>query len=190
MHAAGVKLGGANVLLVGSSGAGKSTLAAHLFLRGHQLWGDDLVCFATDDRVFSASPRSLKLDANTLKSLDLMSSLCSEAIQGTLFAPPVAYVSPAAFRRGWRAPEGRADVVVLLDGATHGEPLRLEPIGEASAALAAARMLIGGGAVGTQQEQAGVMAGVVEALSDARAYRAAGSPARDLASALERELAA
>ena len=135
-------------------------------------------------------PRSLKLDANALKSLDLISCLCSEAAQGTLFAPPVAYVSPAAFRRGWQAPEGQADVIVLLDGATHGGPMRLERVSEASAALAAARMLIGGGAMGTQQEQAGVMAAVVEAMSDARAYRAAGSPPDALASALEQELAA
>jgi hypothetical protein len=190
LHAAGVRLGGRSVLLVGPSGSGKSTLAAHLFVRGHAIWGDDLVCFASHDRLFSAAPRSLKLDANTLESLSLIALLCYEGSQGTLLASNVAYVSPAAFRRRWRAPDGAADAVVLLDSSLHHGTAQLQRIGEGEAALTATRMLMGGGAAGNEQEHANLMARVLEAMSDMRAYRASGSPASALADALERELAA
>lgn len=190
MHAAGVRMGQRSVLLVGASGSGKSTLAAHLFVRGHQLWGDDVVRFASEDRQFSAVPRSIKLDSKALKSIYLLAILCSEATQGTLLAPSVAFVSPAAFRRAWCAQNGKADVVVLLDGISHRGPARVERMGEGEAALTAARMLMGGGATGNQQEHTVLMAQVVEAMSDMRAYRAAGTPAAAVADALELELLA
>lgn len=190
LHAAGVQVGAMAVLLVGASGSGKSALAAHLFMRGHRLWGDDLVRFATLERSFSAAPRSLKLDANALESLNLISILCSESARGTLLALQTAYVSPAAFRRSWQAPDGPADVVVLLDRRSHNGPARIERISEGEAALVAARMLMGGGTSGNEQEHAELMARVLESMMDMRAYRAAGSPPAGLADALERELAA
>ncbi len=190
LHAAGVRVGAVAVLLVGASGSGKSTLAAHLFMRGHRLWGDDLVRFATQTRSFSATPRSLKLDAKALESLLLISTLCSEASLGTLLALHTAYVSPAAFRRSWQAPDGPADVVVLLDRRAHNGPARIERISEGEAALVAARMLMGGGTSGNEQEHAELMARVLESMTEMRAYRAAGSPPALLADALERELAA
>ena len=49
---------------------------------------------------------------------------------------------------------------------------------------------MGGGTAGNAQEHAHVMAQVLEAMSDIRAYRAGGSPPAALADALERELAA
>ena len=79
---------------------------------------------------------------------------------------------------------------MLLDGTRHRGEVQLDPIGEGEAAVNTARMLMGAGATGTQQEQAHVMAGVVEAMSDMRAYRAGGTPAAAVADALERELAA
>ncbi len=190
LHAAGIRLGDRNILLVGASGAGKSTLAAHLFSRGHQLWGDDLVRFATHDARFAAAPRSLKLDSKTLESLSLLSILCSEASEGTLLAPQVAYVSPAAFRRSWQAPDGPADIVVLLDRQARDGSPRVERISEGAAALAAARMLMGGGTAGNEKEHAHLMARVLEAMRDMRAWRAAGTPASGVADAIERELAA
>lgn len=190
LHAAGVRLGNVSVLIVGRSGSGKSTLAAHLFVRGYRIWGDDLVRFATDQAQFSAAPRSLKLDAKSLGTLNLLSSLCSEAARGTLFAPEVAYVSPAAFRRHWRAPDGPAEVVILLDADRHTGSAHLQRISEGEAALVAARMLMGGGATGTHTEQADLMARVVEAMSDMRGYRAGGTPAAAVADLVERELAA
>ena len=183
-------MGKQSVLLVGQSGSGKSTLAAHLFVRGHDMWGDDLVHFATQERVFSAAPRSMKLDGKALETLSLLSLLCSEATQGTLFAPHVAYISPAAFRRRWRAPDAPADVVVLLDSTRHTGPAHLQRMSDGEAAISAARMLMGGGATGTHTEQADLMAGVVEAMSDMRGYTAGGTPASAVADLLERELAA
>ena len=99
LHAAGVRLGSASVLLVGEAGSGKSTLAAALFERGHSLWGDDLVRFAPREGVFSAFPRSLKLDNKSLSCLHLIPGLCSKATIGTFLAPDCWYVSPAAIRR-------------------------------------------------------------------------------------------
>ncbi|HEY2805343.1 MAG TPA: hypothetical protein VGI92_05740 [Gemmatimonadales bacterium] len=190
LHAAGVRMGGSNVLIVGASGTGKSTLAAHLFARGHQLWGDDLVQFASTQRQFSAVQRSLKLDANTLESLSLLAVICSEGTQGTLFAPHAVFVSPAALRQDWQAPTAAADAVVILEAATHHGPARLETIGAAEAALIAARALMGGGTSSNSEEQAELMARVLEAMSDLKAYRAAGSPASSVADALERVIAA
>ena len=190
LHAAGVRLGNANTLIVGASGSGKSTLAAHLFERGYALWGDDLVYFATQERQFSSFPRSLKLDAKALESLPLLHLICSEHRQGTLLAPHAIYVSPLSLRSDWESPEAKADVVVMLSETDRPGPARLEKIGPAEAALAAARALMGGGTSSNSEEQADLMARVLEAMSDLTAYRAGGSPAAALADALERELVA
>jgi hypothetical protein len=190
LHAAGLRLGGANVLIVGESGAGKSTLAAHLLARGHLAWGDDLVRFAPESGRFSASPRSWKLDANALLSIDLLSFLGAEALAGTLLASGVLYASPAAFRQDWRAPDGTPDVVLLLEKEGHQGPPRLEPVSEGEAALRTARMLIGGAAEQTEGNQADRMLRVLEALSGVKAYRARGTPAAALAAAVELELVA
>jgi len=64
----------------------------------------------------------------------------------------------------------------LLDSARHTGAAHLQRISEGEAALAAARMLIGAGAVGTHTEQADLMTRVVEAMSDMRGYRAGGTP--------------
>ncbi len=190
LHAAGVRLGSLNALLVGASGSGKSTLAAHLFERGYALWGDDLVYFATQERRFSSFPRSLKLDAKALESLPLLHLICSEHRQGTLFAPHAVYVSPSALRSDWGAPEAKADVVVMLSETTRSGPARLDRVSPAEAALTAARALLGGGTSSNTEEQADLMARVIEAMSDLAAYRAGGSPAAALADALEQELVA
>lgn len=190
LHAAGVRLGRRNVLLVGESGSGKSTLAAHLLARGHLAWGDDLVRFAPENGLFSASPRSWKLDANALITIDLLSFLSAEALPGTLLAQGVLYASPAAFRRNWRAPDGTPDVVVLLEKAGHQGPPCMELVSEGEAALRTAGMLIGGAVKQTEGDQADRMLRVLEALSGVKAYRARGTPPAALARALELELAA
>ena len=189
LHAAGVRLGNVNALIVGASGSGKSTLAAHLFERGYALWGDDLVYFATQERRFSSFPRSLKLDAKALESLPLLHLICSEHRQGTLFAPHAVYVSPLALRSDWEAPEAQADVVVMLSETARPGPARLVKASPAEAALTAARALMGGGTSSNSEEQADLMARVLEAMSDLTAWRAGGSPAAALADVLERELA-
>ena len=190
LHAAGLRLGSANVLLVGESGSGKSTLAAHLMARGHLAWGDDLVRFAPRDGRFSAAPRSWKLDANTLKSIDLLKLLSPEAVAGTLLAPGVLYASPAAFRRNWRAPDGTPDVVLLLEKEGHQGPPRVELVSEGEAALRTARMLIGSAAEHNERDQADRMLRVLEALGGVKAYRARGTPPGALAAVVETELAA
>lgn len=88
------------------------------------------------------------------------------------------------------APDAVADVVVLLDSTRHGGPARIQRISEGEAALEAARMLMGGGVTSPEQEQADLMAQVLEAMTDMRAYRAGGTPPSAVADALERELAA
>jgi len=190
LHAAGVQLGRRHTLLVGESGAGKSTLAAHLLVRGHLAWGDDLVRFAPERRRMMAVPRSWKLDAKVLDSIYLLALMSSEGTTGMLLAPDVVYVSPAAFRRSWQAPEGTVDSVVLLDRAWHEGPARVERISEGGAAVRVARMLIGAGAGRSEQEQTEIMVRVLEAMRDVTAWRVAGADPAAVAGALERELAA
>ena len=188
LHAAGLHLGNQRVLLVGESGAGKSSLTAHLFVRGYLAWGDDLVRFAPDSGHFSTVPRTWKLDPKAMASIYLLSLLCSEGAPGTLLANSVLYVSPAAVRRRWQAPEGRADVVVLLDQASHGGPPQVERMSEGEGALRTARMLLGGGV--NRNEGSAMMVQVLEALSGVTAYRAAGTPPAAVARLLEQVLAA
>jgi len=188
LHAAGLRIGRSQVLLVGESGAGKSTLAAHLFVRGSLAWGDDLVRFASQSGHFSTVPRSWKLDAKAMESIYLLALLGSEGAPGTLLAHSTLYVSPAAVRRRWQAPEARAEVVVLLDSASHGDAPRVEPMSEGEGALRTARMLLGGGV--DQSEGSAMMVQVLDALSGVTAYRAGGTPPAALARLLERELAA
>ena len=188
LHAAGLRLGDRQVLLVGESGAGKSSLTAHLFVRGYLAWGDDLVRFAPDSGHFSTVPRSWKLDAKVMDSIYLLSLLSAEGAPGMLLANSVLYVSPAALRRRWQAPEARADVVVLLDKASHGEAPRVERMSAGEGALRTARMLLGGGV--NRNGGSAMMLQVLEALSGVAAYRAAGTPAAALARLVEQELAA
>jgi hypothetical protein len=188
LHAAGLRLGARQVLVVGESGAGKSSLTAHLLVRGYLAWGDDLVRFAPDVGRFSTVPRSWKLDAKAMDSIYLLSLLSAEGTPGTLLANSILYLSPAALRRQWQAPAARADVVVLLDQASHGESPRVEQMSEGEGALRTARMLLGGGV--NRNEGSAMMVKVLEALSGVRAYRASGTPAAALARLVERELAA
>lgn len=188
LHAAGLRMGGRQVLLVGESGAGKSSLTAQLFVRGYLAWSDDLVRFAPESGHFSTVPRSWKLDAKAMESIYLLSLLSSEGAPGTLLANSVLYLSPAALRRRWQAPEARADVVILLDPASHGEAPRVERMSEGEGALRTARMLLGGGV--NRNEGSAMMVQVLEALSGVTAYRAGGSPAASVALLLEQELAA
>jgi hypothetical protein len=188
LHAAGLRLGTRQVLLVGESGAGKSSLAAQLLVRGYLAWGDDLVRFAPEVGRFSTVPRSWKLDAKTMESIYLVSLLSSEGAPGTLLANSVLYMSPAALRRRWQAPEARADVVVLLDRASHGQAPGVERMSAGEGALRTARMLLGGGV--NRTEGGAMMVRVLEALSGVTAYRAGGTPPAALARLLEQELAA
>lgn len=188
LHAAGVRLGSASVLLVGASGSGKSTLAAALLERGHSLWGDDLVRFAPGESVFSAFPRSLKLDNKSLSCLHLIPGLCSKATIGTFLAPDCWYVSPAAIRRSWQAPPDRPRSVVLLESDAHRGPARVERTSEGAAAVLVSQRLLG--RRGSADEQARLTVQVLDALSDAAAYRASGGDPAAIAVALEQELAA
>ncbi len=177
LHAAGVCVSGRNVLLVGASGSGKSTLAAHLLASGHRSWGDDLLCFASATGQFSAFPRSFKLDAKVLRDIPLLGNIAAGGQEGTLFAPPVWYVSPAAFRQDWRAEDGRADAVVLLSAARHSGATAVERMSEGAAAILTTQSLIAGGNADT--ERTALMVAVIEALGGASAWSARGSePAR------------
>jgi len=97
-----------------------STLAAHVLVRGHPVLGDDLVRFAPVTLRFSAVYRSLKLDDKSLYELPLVAYLWAVRTVGTFLAAGCYYVSPAAIRRSWEAPEARPEVVVLLDRKAHG----------------------------------------------------------------------
>ena len=183
LHAAGVELQGRRLLLVGPSGSGKSTLAAHLLVRGHLVWGDDLVSFATDKMHFASVPRSFKLDAKALSDIFLVAALCAESAVGTFLAPECWYVSPAAVRRHWAAGPGPADVVVLLDGERSGPP-RVDPVSPGEAAIRVVQSLLSG-----RTGDPDLRPAVLEALGGARAVRTGGGPPGALARVLEQELA-
>jgi hypothetical protein len=100
-----------------------------------------------------------------------------------LLAPPVVYVSPAAFRADWEAPPGQADAVVLLDSERHTGQVTVEPISEGAAAIMASQSLIAGGNAETERTR--LMLNVVEAMSHARAWRAGGAGAQGVARAIE-----
>jgi len=187
LHAAGIRLGARNVLLIGASGSGKSTLAAHLMAAGHRAWGDDLVLFAPLEGVFSAFPRSLKLDSNLLSELSLVEQAVAANKEGTLLAHPVAYVSPAAIRSDWQAEPGRVDAVVLLGSDRHVGPATAERVSEGAAAILASQSVIAGHRPET--EQATLMIQVLEAMRDAAAWRVSGAGAGAVARALEEALA-
>jgi hypothetical protein len=188
LHAAGIQLGSAALLLVGESGSGKSTLAAALFERGHDLWGDDLVRFAPEDGLFSVFPRSLKLDNKSMSYLRLIAGVCSNATVGTFFASGCWYVSPAAIRRGWQAPPGRPRSVVLLERREHRGPARVERTSEGAAAVVVSQRLLG--RRGSADEQARLTVQVLDALRDVTAYRVSGGDPAAIAVALEKELEA
>jgi len=123
-----------------------------------------------------------------MDSIYLLSLISSHGAPGTLLADSTVYFSPAALRTRWQAPEARADVVILLDAAAHGEAPRVERMSEGEGAVHAARMLLGGGV--NRNEGSVMMVQVLDALSSVTAYRAAGTPPAALARLLEQELAA
>lgn len=188
LHAAGAELGARLVLIVGDSGAGKSTLVAHLMVRGHRLLGDDVVRFATADRIFSAVGRSVKLDPNTLARLPLIAGKCAMGVVGTLLAAGSYYVSPAAIRRSWQAAPGRPSAVLLLDAGHRRGPGRVERSSEGEAAVYVTQKVLGGAAGGAARKDATVQ--ILDGLVDVAAYRAAGNDPAAVADALEREVAA
>lgn len=186
LHAGGVRLGKRNVLIIGQSGAGKSTLVAHLMAAGHTAWGDDLVCFAPEKGKFSGFPRSLKLDDKTLASLDLAARLVADQAGGTLLAPPVAYISPAAFRADWQAPDGPVHALVLLSADRHSGEATVDQASEGAAAIVATQSIIAGN---DALERTTLMIKVLEAMRDATAWRVSGAAPAATARALEEALA-
>jgi hypothetical protein len=184
LHAAGIQLDGRLVLLVGETGSGKSTLSAILLSRGHRVLGDDLVRFATVEGLFSAVPRSLRLDAKSLSYLPLLARRCSEASVGTLLAASSFYISPAAIRRGWEAPAGKPAMVVLLDLETRGGPARLEPMSEGEAAVRVIAALTG--APRPLEDGGGLVSELLHSLEQVEAFRASGDDPWDLALQIER----
>lgn len=185
LHAAGVRVAERNVLLVGASGSGKSTLTAALWARGHLVWGDDLVRFASEDLHFGPFERSFKLDRKALSYLSLDSALGERAIPGTVLASDTLYVSPAAFRRRWEAPVGAADVVVRLDPSRRGGVARLEPTSEGAAAVEVSQALLGYARTESGRARPELAVRVLEGLRTAVAFEAWGADPAALADAVE-----
>jgi hypothetical protein len=187
LHAAGADLGGHLTLIIGDSGAGKSTLVTHLLSRGHRMLGDDVVRFATEERVFSAVGRSVKLDDNTLRGLPFVSALCATGRVGTLLAAGCYYVSPASIRGHWQAEPARPRAVVLLDATTRAEPVGLRRSSEGEAAVMVTQKVLAGSRLGPR-ERSRVASRLLESLVESAAYRAAGSDPGAVAEALEEEI--
>jgi hypothetical protein len=190
LHAAGVQLGSRLVLIVGDSGAGKSTLVAHLMQRGHRMLGDDVVRFATADRLFSAVGRSVKLEPNSLPSMPLIAGKCATGVVGTLLAAGCYYVSPAAIRRSWQAEPARPWAVLLLDAGRRSGPGGVELASEGEAAVYVTQKVLGDAAANDAAGRKDVTVHLLESLADVAAYRAVGGDPAAVAEALEREAAA
>jgi len=189
VHAAGISLSDKLFLLVGGSGSGKSTLSAILLERGCAALGDDVLRFAPAQGVFHPVPRALKLDANALSILPLAAQRKLIDSVGTVLASGVWYVSPLAFGAGRLASPGRPWAVVVLEEAQHrGEP-RLERSGEGEVAVRVVQSLLGAEhGMGPGRRAAADLA-LLEAVGEARAYRAGGCGAADLADLIQEEAA-
>ena len=188
LHAAGAQVGTQLVLLVGDSGAGKSTLVAHLLLRGHRMLGDDLVRFAPRECTFSAVGRSVKLDANALRSMPLIAAACATSVVGTLLAARCYYVSPAAIRHDWQAPPGKPWAVVLLEASAREGPAGIARSSDGEAAVYVTQKVLSrepGVEVGAVRTE--VVSRLLEGLAEVAAYRAAGHDPAAIAEALEKE---
>ena len=179
LHAAGILVGGRAVLITGPAGSGKSTMAAHLMAQGGLAWGDDVVCFAPETGLFSAFPRSWKLDHKALSGIDLLCSTVTTATWGTLLASTMWYVSPAAIRRVWEAPPGRAAALLILDGRHEGPPVA-ERMSDGRAALQLGAAMMAADA-GRLPDWGAVMGRMLDALGDVVAWRLAGGPPAALA---------
>jgi len=181
VHAAGVRIGGRLVLLVGGPGSGKSTLTALLLRRGHPILGDDVLRFDAREGCFGAVPRSIKLDPLTLRELGLGGMADRGPEGGTFLAAGAAYTSPAVFLAGWEAGRGPAWGVVLLGGPPHTGPALLARRGEGGAAVRLLQGVLGnpraGAASGPGRADARLR--LLESLEGARAWEAGGAdPAR------------
>jgi hypothetical protein len=188
LHAAGAEVGRRLMLIVGDSGAGKSTLVAHLMLRGHRMLGDDLVRFAPQDCTFSAVGRSVKIEANALKDMPLIASLCAAAAVGTLLAAGCHYVSPAAIRHDWQAQPRKPWAVVLLEAEARDGAAGIARSSDGEAGVYVTEKVLSrepGVEVGAVRTD--VVSRLLESLAEVAAYRAAGHDPAAIAEALEKE---
>jgi len=174
VHAAGVRIGGRLVLLVGGPGSGKSTLTALLLRRGHPMLGDDVVRFAAGDLSFHAVPRSLKLDPDALAAMGMGDVTSQGPETGTFLAAGALYTSPAVLLAAWDAGRGRAWGVVLLGDAPHAGPASLERHGEGGAAVRLLQSVLGTAHLEPAGTRVDPRLRLLESLREAVAWRAGG----------------
>jgi len=187
VHAAGVDVGGRLVLLVGASGSGKSTLTALLVSRGHRMLGDDVLRFSTQNAFFNVVPRSLKLDVNSFKYIDIRVSESEYSARGIFLAASTVYVSPVALCTEWEALPGRPWAVVVLDGTPHTGMAGLERRGEGGAAVRLIQSVLGAEhRTGTDAVPATRLR-LLESVGGAVAYEARGADPLALADLIESE---
>lgn len=179
VHAGAARVGERLVLLVGGSGSGKSTLTALLLAMGYPALGDDVLRFAPSLRVFEAVGRSLKLDDNTLKLLDVQIVDRIRSSSGTFLAPGSLYVSPVALCERWESPPGRPWGMVILEDATHVGPAGLEQRSAADSALRVVQGLLG--VTGKSETKAVAGVALLESLQHAVAFQARGADPAGLA---------
>jgi len=185
VHAGGVRIGGRLVLLVGPSGSGKSTLTALLLARGHPALGDDVLRFAPSEGVFSAVPRSLKLDANAFHLLTLETRTKALSSIGTLLAAGSHYVSPAALCPAWESKPGRPWAVVVLESAPHRGSAALERYSEGEAAVRLVQSMLGAEFGPGAEARMEASLKLLESLGEAAAFRARGTRPSALADLIE-----
>ena len=187
IHAAGVRVAGRLLLLVGPSGSGKSTLTALLMVRGNRMLGDDVLRFSPQSAFFESVPRSLKLDDKTLPLMHLRYSRSQFANPGIVLAPGITYVSPVALCTEWESEPGQPWAVVVLEGAPHDGPAGLERRGEGAAAVRLIQSVLGAGHAAADGSLEGARLRLLESLGDAVAYQARGGDPAGLADLIEKE---
>lgn len=187
VHAAGVRVAGRLLLLVGPSGSGKSTLTALLMVRGSQMLGDDVLRFSPHSASFESVPRSLKLDAKTLPMIHLRYSNSEFSNQGIVLAAGTTYVSPVALCTEWESGPGRPWAVVVLESAPHKGPAGLERRGEGEAAVRLIQSVLGAAHAAAGGSLEGARLRLLESLGDAVAYQARGGDPAGLADLIEKE---
>jgi hypothetical protein len=126
LHAASLRRGRRQVLIVGRQAAGKTTLALRLVQAGYDLEGDEHV-FVEDDGVI-ARPRACRVKETSLPLLPgAVEAIAASPVHIDYYGRRTFNIDPRAIGGSWRIEKGRADCIIVLQP-NHGGYSSLRPM--------------------------------------------------------------